>query len=388
MIMKRSLTITLEAIFRLSRVALRRQQAQEENEARQLQILMASANQAQSVSKITPRLNTTPTAVPAIELTPEPSDAQSHDSAKKRKRSADNDSSPEIALKRSYGEGRSLHEADENQNQAEADPSTSEFQFQLLTLQKCFPRKPRALLLKALQDGFAVEKSPEFEIEIWNTSFNSNATLFTQADLEALVAINETLSTFNDDLQIQSLYPDLYRLSVKCEILAGQLNLTVFNLLENNDNNDEIIANQIQALQTYSFQLSRNFLRQSFERNFNLIQYEIEEMQQLISKSIINFNKTIGSFPVYNDRISNTVVEILSEAKIKSNNISNTYADKLSSLGECSVIYDVYQESVDFLCAKVSHAINLFWISLGFASIVIIIMIFFGHKFHKTDVFW
>ncbi len=60
-------------------------------------------------------------------------------------------------------------------------------------------------------------------------------------------------------------------------------------------------------------------------------------MQQLISKSIINFNKTIGSFPVYNDRISNTVVEILSEAKIKSNNISNTYADKLSSLGECSV---------------------------------------------------
>ncbi len=128
------------------------------------------------------------------------------------------------------------------------------------------------LIKNSTLDGFAVEKSPEFEIEIWNTSFNSNATLFTQADLEALVAINETLSTFNDDLQIQSLYPDLYRLSVKCEILAGQLNLTVFNLLENNDNNDEIIVNQIQALQTYSFQLSRNFLRQSFERNFNLIQ--------------------------------------------------------------------------------------------------------------------
>ena len=116
-----------------------------------------------------------------------------------------------------------------------------------------------------------MEKSPEFEINITNTSFSSNLTLFTEADLDTLVAINETLSKFDGDLQIQSLYPDLYRLSVKCEILAGQLNLTVFNLLENNDQDNEIIADQIQALQTYSYELSRSFLRQSFERNFNLI---------------------------------------------------------------------------------------------------------------------
>jgi hypothetical protein len=116
-----------------------------------------------------------------------------------------------------------------------------------------------------------VDKSPEFEFDISNTSYSSNLALFTEADLDTLVTINETLSQFDADLQIQSIYPDLYRLSVKCEILAGQLNLTVFNLLENNDPNNEMIANQIQALQTYSFELSRNFLRQSFERNFNLI---------------------------------------------------------------------------------------------------------------------
>ena len=57
---------------------------------------MASANQAQAVSKSTPRLNITPTAVTAIEVAPEPSDVQSLESTKKRKRSEDNDSSPEI----------------------------------------------------------------------------------------------------------------------------------------------------------------------------------------------------------------------------------------------------------------------------------------------------
>merc|ERR1712037_148215 len=237
-------------------------------------------------------------------------------------------------------------------------------------------------------DGFSVEKSPEFEINITNTSFSSNLTLFTEADLDTLVAINETLSKFDGDLQIQSLYPDLYRLSVKCEILAGQLNLTVFNLLENNDQDNEIIADQIQALQTYSYELSRSFLRQSFERNFNLIRHEIEQMQRLISESIINFDNTFESLPVYGERISTTVLEILREANLKSNNISKTYTDRLSSLGECSAIYEVYQESVDFLCEKVSHAINLFWISLGFASIILIIMIFFGYKFRKTEVFW
>ena len=128
-----------------------------------------------------------------------------------------------------------------------------------------------AAIKNSTVDGFSVEKSPEFEINITSTSFSSNLTLFTEADLDTLVAINETLSKFDGDLQIQSLYPDLYRLSVKCEILAGQLNLTVFNLLENNDQDNEIIANQIQALQTYSYELSRSFLRQSFERNFNLI---------------------------------------------------------------------------------------------------------------------
>ena len=65
-------------------------------------------------------------------------------------------------------------------------------------------------------------------------------------------------------------------------------------------------------------------------------------MQQLISESITNFNSTIGSLPLYNDRISTTVLEILTEANLKSSNISDTYTGRLSSLGECSVSLSAY----------------------------------------------
>ncbi|CAG5098895.1 Oidioi.mRNA.OKI2018_I69.XSR.g16070.t2.cds [Oikopleura dioica] len=131
------------------KVALRRQQAQEENEARQLQILMASASQAQPVPTASQRLNLSPPALPAIEMNLDQS--QANESTKKRKRSAENDSSPEIALKRPYEE-QANHQAEPNPNETEATKQPSEFQLQLITLQKCFPQKPKALLLKALQD--------------------------------------------------------------------------------------------------------------------------------------------------------------------------------------------------------------------------------------------